>query len=330
MDNRARSVGAATSGPISLLRHVKWEHLVAGMSGGVVATLLLHPLDLVKIRFQVNEGMGLTTRPQYNGMIDALKTIARSNGFVGLYKGVTPNVWGTGASWGLYFFFYNSIKTWMQDGNSKQALGPSRHLLAASEAGLVTLALTNPIWVTKTRLCLQYEKGQSSSLPTGQYYRGMMDALLKIYKLEGIRGLYKGFVPGVLGISHGALQFMTYEEMKNAFNAYRNCPVDTRLSSSEYIMFAALSKTFAATMTYPYQVLRSRLQDQHHKYGGTIDVIRQIVKYEGAKGFYKGLLPNLLRVTPACCITFVVYESIISFCTKRQEQLKDKTEGNCE
>lgn len=54
--------------------------------------------------YSVNEGVGLTTRPQYNGILDALKTIARSNGFVGLYQGVTPNVWGTGASWGLYFF----------------------------------------------------------------------------------------------------------------------------------------------------------------------------------------------------------------------------------
>ena len=36
----------------SLLRHVKYEHLVAGVSGGVSATLALHPLDLVKVRFQ--------------------------------------------------------------------------------------------------------------------------------------------------------------------------------------------------------------------------------------------------------------------------------------
>jgi len=35
-----------------ILRHVRYEHLVAGVSGGVIATLLLHPLDLVKIRFQ--------------------------------------------------------------------------------------------------------------------------------------------------------------------------------------------------------------------------------------------------------------------------------------
>lgn len=35
-----------------ILRHLKWEHLVAGVSGGAASTLLLHPLDLVKIRFQ--------------------------------------------------------------------------------------------------------------------------------------------------------------------------------------------------------------------------------------------------------------------------------------
>ena len=37
-----------------------------------------------------------------------------------------------------------------------------------------------------------------------------------------------------------------------------------------------------------------------------------VYRYEGAKGFYKGLVPNLLRVTPACCITFVVYEYLIT------------------
>ena len=61
------------------------------------------------------------------------------------------------------------------------------------------------------------------------YYRGMVDALVKIYRYEGIRGLYKGFVPGVFGVSHGALQFMAYEEMKNRFNTYRKLPIDTKL-----------------------------------------------------------------------------------------------------
>ena len=52
---------------------------------------------------------------------------------------------------------------------------------------------------------------------------------MKTYRYEGIRGLYKGFVPGVFGVSHGALQFMAYEEMKNSYNGYRSLPIDTKL-----------------------------------------------------------------------------------------------------
>ncbi|KAL4217633.1 hypothetical protein ACF0H5_022375 [Mactra antiquata] len=309
-----RSVNRSTTSrpvPKSLMQHIKWEYLAAGISGGVVSTLVLHPLDLVKIRFQVQEGYGVavSNRPQYQGLFHALRSIFTTNGFTGLYQGVTPNVWGAGLSWGLYFFFYNSIKTWMQDGDTKKALGASRHILIASEAGLLTLVLTNPIWVAKTRLCLQYETSSASSVT----YKGFMDTLVKLYKYEGIKGMYKGFVPGVLGISHGALQFMTYEEMKNKYNQYLERPVDTRLTTVEYLSFAAVSKIIAATVTYPYQVLRSRLQDQHTNYNGVIDVIRKIYKQLGMKGFYRGIVPALLRVTPACCITFVVYENLITY-----------------
>ena len=65
----------------------------------------------------------------------------------------------------------------------------------------------------------------------------MIDALVKTYRYEGIRGLYKGFVPGVFGVSHGALQFMAYEEMKNSFNNYRKLPIDTKLVSRRNICF---------------------------------------------------------------------------------------------
>ena len=52
----------------------------------------------------VNEGLGVANRPQYKGIADALGTIKREGGIRGLYQGVTPNIWGAGASWGLYFF----------------------------------------------------------------------------------------------------------------------------------------------------------------------------------------------------------------------------------
>lgn len=76
------------------------------------------------------------------------------------------------------------------------------------------------------RLCLQYGPESSQGVKA---YSGMVNALTSIYKQEGMRGLYRGFIPGMFGVSHGALQFMTYEEMKNAYNQYRNLPIDAKL-----------------------------------------------------------------------------------------------------
>ncbi|XP_034029650.1 mitochondrial folate transporter/carrier-like [Thalassophryne amazonica] len=285
--------------------HVKVGNLVAGVSGGVMSTLVLHPLDLVKIRFAVSDGMEF--RPKYSGVLHCMKSVWKQDGLRGLYQGVTPNVWGAGASWGLYFFFYNAIKGYTKEGRQTE-LSAAEHLVSAAEAGVLTLTITNPIWVTKTRLVLQYE-----SDPKSKQYKGMMDALIKIYRHEGVSGLYKGYVPGLFGTSHGALQFMAYEELKRSYNKYKKVSAEEKLNPLEYITVAALSKIFAVATTYPYQVVRARLQDQHSKYNGVTDVIRRTWRNEGIFGFYKGIVPNMVRVTPACCITFVVYEYVSDF-----------------
>lgn len=298
--------GVSVTGNIRrLFSHVRVENLAAGLSGGVVSTMVLHPLDLVKVRFAVSDGLEL--RPKYRGIWHCMRSIWQQEGLRGLYQGVTPNVWGAGASWGLYFFFYNAIKAYVKEGRQTE-LSPTEHLVSAAQAGAMTLCLTNPIWVTKTRLILQY-----NSDPSQKLYRGMLDALVKIYRQEGVAGLYRGFVPGLFGTSHGALQFMAYEELKRDYNKYRNLHSDAKLNPLEYITMAALSKIFAVATTYPYQVIRARLQDQHTSYTGAADVIRRTWRNEGPLGFYKGMVPNLIRVTPACCITFLTYEKVSGF-----------------
>ena len=119
----------------------------------------------------------------------------------------------------------------MQGGDSKVKLSTSSYLMASSSAGIVTLGLTNPIWVVKTRLCLQFgrdTKNVSNQDPT-KVYKGMIDALKKITINEGLPGLYKGFVPGIWGVSHGAIQFMIYEELKSSYCYYKSQPIDTQL-----------------------------------------------------------------------------------------------------
>ncbi|XP_058804869.1 mitochondrial folate transporter/carrier isoform X2 [Phymastichus coffea] len=250
-----------------VLSHLQYEYLLAGIAGGTMSTLVLHPLDLIKVRFAVNDGRSKSI-PSYNGSVNAFMKIIKTEGCRGLYRGMMPNVIGSASSWGTYFLTYNSIKTCIQDTSINEQLSPWMHMTAAVNAGILTLLLTNPVWVIKTRLCLQY--AEDIHLSVSKQYSGMIDALNKIRITEGITGFYKGFIPGLFGVSHGAIQFMIYEQMKIKYNIYRKKSITNKLDTTEYIICAAISKLIAAAITYPYQVLRARLQDHHHNYRGTL------------------------------------------------------------
>ncbi len=89
------------------------------------------------------------------------------------------------------------------------------------------MTLTNPIWVVKTRLCLT----NTTNVPSYMRYKGLIDGLLNLFRYEGVRGLYKGYLPGLFGTSHGAIQFMVYEELKKAYCNYHHISIATKLVS---------------------------------------------------------------------------------------------------
>lgn len=151
-------------------------------------------------------------------------------------------------------------------------------------------------------------------------YSSFTSGARQIYHTEGIPGFYRGLVPALFGVSHGALQFMAYERLKvfrsrgSLFESTKKGTVggQTRdLSNLDFFAISSLSKVFAGCITYPYQVIRSRLQtyEAHVLYRGATDAIMQIWAREGLAGFYKGLGPNLFRVLPSTWVTFLVYEN---------------------
>ncbi|CAB4059939.1 SLC25A32 [Lepeophtheirus salmonis] len=145
-------------------------------------------------------------------------------------------------------------------------------------------------------------------------YKGMFDAFRRILKAEGLPGLYKGFVPGIFGVSHGVddkpkSHHLFYLSRENSL-IYLSFIYPTCMETYEYLAFSALSKFIAALTTYPYQVVRARLQDRNSQYTGSWDCVKHTYRDESFRGFYKGLVPNLMRVIPATAITFLSYESI--------------------
>ena len=175
------------------------------------------------------------------------------------------------------------------------------HILM-SAPGVLTAVATNPIWVIKTRML-----STSSSHPGA--YRSMVDGTRQLYRSEGLLGFYRGLVPSLLGVSHGALQFMAYEQLKiHRGHSFSQGQKD--LGAGDFLVLSGLAKLFAGSATYPYQVVRARLQmyDADSTYKSARDVVAQVWKKEGLAGFYKGLGPNLLRVMPSTWVTFLVYE----------------------
>ena len=97
---------------LNLFGPVQFRHMIAGMSGGVVSTLILHPLDLLKIMFAVNDGT--VGKPHYTSLGQAVSNIVRSEGVSGLYRGVVSNTVTAGSAWGSYFLFYQVLIYFIQ------------------------------------------------------------------------------------------------------------------------------------------------------------------------------------------------------------------------
>lgn len=169
----------------------QWENAVAGAAAGLATVTFSHPLDVVRTRFQVNDGR-LSNLPSYKNTTHALFTIARAEGLRGLYGGFYPAVLGSTISWALYFFFYNQAK--QRYLRSRDELSPGLHLASAAEAGGLVSLFTNPVWLVKTRLQLQTPQ-------QAHRYSGLYDALRTIMREEGFRALYRGLAPGLFLVS---------------------------------------------------------------------------------------------------------------------------------
>jgi len=358
--SRPLRVGTEASVPSTSTAGVKslggdgrwWRDASAGAAAGMVSVLALHPLDVIKTRLQVQDGINRRAAV-YRGTVHAFRTVAVQEGARGFYAGVVPAMVGSTVAWGVYFHCYNNAKTRYREAYGMEYLPSHLHLASAAEAGLVVSLATNPIWVVKTRLQLQRANVNVKGTKTGSHitpYRGFTHALSSIFKHEGIAGLYKGITPSLFLISHGALQFATYEKLKRwrsveifsseDANGDANTTLSTHTTSTitppsafECALLGIASKLFASTVTYPSQVVRSRMQqrvldgagdvsgDIRNKtktstkaptvqYGTFAKSLTDIIRREGVGGLYKGMVPNVLRTLPSSGVTFMVYETV--------------------
>ncbi|EFW99249.1 mitochondrial carrier protein [Grosmannia clavigera kw1407] len=140
---------------------------------------------------------------------------------------------------------------------------------------------------------------------------GMWETLLLMYKNEGgMLALYRGIIPTVAGVApYVGLNFMVYE----AARKYLTKEGEQNPSAVRKLLAGAISGAVAQTCTYPFDVLRRRFQintmsGMGYQYKSIYDAIRVIVMQEGLRGLYKGVVPNLLKVTPSMASNWLSFE----------------------
>ncbi|KAJ4958689.1 hypothetical protein NE237_025800 [Protea cynaroides] len=247
---------------------------LAGAGGGIIAQIITYPLQTVNTRQQTDRvaKKGLLSNstsdssqshpPSHGGgtLIQILKVI-RTEGLGGLYSGLKPSLFGTAASQGIYYYFYQLFKNKAETlafAQKKKGLGDGTvgmfsWLLVAAMAGSLNVLCTNPIWVLVTRMQthtqaemkimeakrVAFLREAAATAPTSSTDAsplqnnltqldlikprpyGTAQAVKEVYSEAGIKGFWKGLIPTLVMVCNPSIQFMIYESLLKHLRAKR-------------------------------------------------------------------------------------------------------------
>ncbi|KAF7318069.1 hypothetical protein HMN09_00314800 [Mycena chlorophos] len=295
-----------------------WQHFVAGGLGAMCGAIVTSPFDVVKTRLQsslfrekhsfvARAGPAAYTNFLYNFVETGhiIRDIYREESPRALFKGLGPTLVAAVPARSIIFFTYGNGKPLIANHFNNGQENTWVHLSAAALSGVVTGTVTNPIWVVKTRLQLETSVGGARSA-----LGGSLGAIKSIMRDEGIRGFYKGLSASYLGVTEGTIQWVLYERFKRATSG-------TELEWLGMMGSAGAAKCIATLITYPHEVIRTRLRqpmvDGVVKYTGLLQTLRLVVAEEGARQLYGGLSAHLLRVIPNAAVMFSIYEAVLRY-----------------
>ncbi|KAJ8421720.1 hypothetical protein Cgig2_003528 [Carnegiea gigantea] len=304
----------------------------AGAISGAISRTLTSPLDVIKIRFQVQLEpttswallhKNLHAPSKYNGMIQAVKEIFREEGLAGFWRGNAPALLMVMPYTAIQFTVLHKFKTYMS-GSSKAEdhthLSPYLSYISGAVAGCAATIGSYPFDLVRTILASQGEP---------KVYPSMRSAFVGILKRRGMRGLYAGLTPTLVEIiPYAGLQFGTYDTFKRwtmAWNRLRNpegnSGSDDSLSSFQLFVCGLAAGTCAKAVCHPLDVIKKRFQveglERDRRYGARVeqgayrnmfDALIRILQMEGWGGLYKGIVPSIVKAAPAGAVTFVAYE----------------------
>ncbi|XP_060559610.1 mitochondrial thiamine pyrophosphate carrier-like [Ruditapes philippinarum] len=300
------------------LKLTEQDYVIAAASSNAVARAVTQPFDVLKIRFQlqIEPISKSSSSSKYNGLYQAFRCIVKEESYRALWKGHIPaQVLSVGYGIVQFSVFeYTTKVAWeiLPEKYGKE-YRPLTHLICGGISACFSTMTVQPVDVLRTRFVAQGEP---------KTYTSLNHAARSIYRVEGVRGFYKGLTPAVIGIApQMGLQFGFYALLQNVWNTVFNLPQGHHPDTIESFICGSGSGFFSKLLIYPLDLMKKRLQIQgfeearHRfgkvsKYSGLVHCIKTLVKEEGILGLYKGLSPSLLKAMFVSGTIFCVYDQI--------------------
>lgn len=280
---------------------------IAGGSAGLVEICLMHPLDVVKTRFQIQRGKGDAN--SYRGLGHCFKTIFHQEGILGFYKGILPPILVETPKRAVKFLTFEQYKKILSYTSLPTGV---IFTVAGLGSGLTEAFVVNPFEVVK--VSLQAQRNSFSQQPSSFAYAR---DIIKTQGL-GLRGLNKGLT-ATLG-RHGVfnmIYFGFYFNVKNIIPANK----DPSIEFLRKLGIGFLSGTIASCVNIPFDVAKSRIQGPQPKpgevkYRTCFTSMKTIYREEGFFALYKGLVPKVMRLGPGGAVMLLVYEYAFAWLQK--------------
>ncbi|XP_077999776.1 solute carrier family 25 member 16-like [Glandiceps talaboti] len=286
------------------------KSFAAGGVAGCCAKTSIAPLDRIKILLQAH-----SVHYRHLGVFSALYAVYHKEGFLALYKGngaMMVRIFPYGA---IQFMSYEQYKRIARDffGHHYQLA----KLSSGSMAGITAVTFTYPLDMVRARLAFQV---------TGEHiYDGIFHTVKSIVHQEGgIKGLYRGFTPTIIGmVPYAGLSFFTYETLKAYFLTHftnwtcklsMKHPDEMVLRIPVTFLCGGMAGAIAQTVSYPLDVARRRMQlamilPDSHMFRSWFQTLVTVYNKDGiVHGLYRGLSINYLRAIPQIAVSFTIYE----------------------
>lgn len=285
----------------------KFGSFTAGGLAACIAVTVTNPIEVVKIRMQLQGELMAANQRIYTNPFQAMGVVFRNEGIRGLQKGLVAAYIYQIALNGSRLGFYEPIravmnKTFYPDQESHKVQSVGINVFAGAASGIIGAVMGSPLFLVKTRL-----QSYSNAIKIGEqtHYTGVWNGLKTIYMTEGVKGLFRGIDAAILRTGAGSsVQLPIYNTAKNFL--LRNDVMED--GPSLHLTASTISGLGVAVVMNPWDVILTRIYNQKGDlYKGPIDCLVKTVKIEGITALYKGFEAQVFRIGPhtILCLTFL-------------------------